>query len=68
MSSDDYEKFQQRVFDELAELEYADQQRILVGMVLAGERYGIDVIAEIVDKHRPVSEVIAELKRKQQKK
>src|SRR5260370_1760321 len=65
MSSDDYVKFQQCVFDELAELEYADQQRILVGMVLAGERYGIDVITEIVDKHRPLSDVIVELRRKQ---
>ena len=68
MSSNDYEKFQQRVFDELTELEQVERQRIIMDIVRAGKRCGIDVIAEIVDKHRPVSEVIAESKRKQQGK
>jgi hypothetical protein len=68
MSSNDYEKFQQRVFDELTELEQFERQRIIMDIVRAGKRCGIDVIAEIVDKQRPVSEVIAELKRKEQGK
>jgi hypothetical protein len=66
VNSNDYEKFQQNVFDELADLEHADQQRILVDFVQAGKQCGIDVIAEIVDKQRPASEVLAEVKRKQQ--
>lgn len=34
---------------------------------LAGHTAGIDVIAEIVDKKRPVSEVVEEVRRKQPK-
>jgi len=31
--SNDHDKFQQRVFDELADLEHADKQRIIVDFV-----------------------------------
>ena len=36
----------------MADLEHADQQRIIMGFVQAGKQYGINVIAEIVDKNR----------------
>jgi PilZ domain len=67
-SSNHYEIFRQRVFDELADLQHADRQRILIAFVQAGHRCGIDVITEIVDKQRPASEVLAEVKRKQEEK
>jgi hypothetical protein len=56
------------VFDELAHLQHADRQRILIDLVQAGQRCDIDVITEIVNKHRPASEVIAEVKRKRREK
>jgi hypothetical protein len=68
MSSNDYDIFGQHVFAELADLQHADRQRILIDFIQAGQRCGIDVITEIVDKQRPTSEVIAEVKLKQQEK
>ena len=68
MSPNDYEIFRQRVFDELAHLQHADRQRVLIDLVQAGQRCDIDVITEIVNKRRPASEVIAEVKRKHQEK
>ncbi len=66
MSSNHYQIFRQRVFDELADLQPADQRLILIDFVQVGQRYGIDVITEIVDNDRPASEVMAEVIRKQQ--
>jgi hypothetical protein len=63
----DYEKFQQMMFDQLDDLEAADQQRVIVDFVEAGLRVGIDVIAEIVDKKRDPSEVIAQVREKSKK-
>jgi uncharacterized protein (DUF488 family) len=65
MDSNNYDKFQQRIFDEMAELEEAEYQRLLVDFIQAGKMCGIDVIAEIAEKNRPVSEVVAEVRRKQ---
>jgi len=66
MSSNHYQIFRQRVFDELADLQPADQRLILIDFVQVGQRYGIDVITEIVDNDRPAPEVMAEVIRKQQ--
>jgi hypothetical protein len=63
----DYEKFQQQMFNQLDELEQTDQQRLLEDFVAAGNQCGVDVIAEIVDRRRPVSEVVAEVRQKQRK-
>jgi hypothetical protein len=68
MSPNDYKIFRQRVFDELVGLQHADRQRILIDLVQAGQRCGIDVITEIVNKERPASEVMTEVKRKHQEK
>jgi hypothetical protein len=66
MSPNDYEIFRRRVFDELVGLQHADRQRILIDLVQSGQRCDIDVITEIVNKQRPASEVMAEVKRKHQ--
>jgi len=47
MAPSDYEKFQQRMFDQLDDLEQADKQRILVEFLKVGYQCGIDVIKEI---------------------
>lgn len=67
MALSDYEKFQQQMFNQLDELEQTDQQRLLEDFVAAGNQCGVDVIAEIVDRRRPVSEVVAEVRQKQRK-
>jgi hypothetical protein len=68
MNSNDYEKFEQREFDELAELERTDRHRTLVEFIQVGKRCGIDVILEIVDKNPPVSKVFDEVRLKLQEK
>lgn len=67
MAQTDYEKFQQKMFDQLDDLEEAAQQRIIEDFVIAGRSCGIDVIAEIVDKHRPASDVITEVRQRSKK-
>jgi hypothetical protein len=68
MCPNDYDIFRQHVFDELADLQHADKQRILIDFIQAGQRCGVDVITEIVDKQRPASQVLAEVNLKQQEK
>lgn len=63
-SPNDYEKFQQQVFDQLDDLEEADRQHMIADFIRAGQRCGVDVIKEIVDNGRPASEVIAEVRQK----
>ncbi len=55
--SSDYEEFQQKMFDQLDDLEQADQQRVLVEFVKVGYRCGIDVVNEI-KQGKPVDEVV----------
>lgn len=62
----DYEKFQQRMFDELEDLERFEQQRIISEFVKAGQQCGVDVMSEILDKARLPSEVMAEIRQKTQ--
>lgn len=62
----EYEKFQEQMFDQLDELEILGKQRTIEYFVKAGQQFGIDVIAEIVDKKRSVSEVVAEIRRREE--
>jgi len=59
MMGSNFEKFQQRVFEELDELEELDRQHAVESFVEYGRQHGIDVIAEVLDKGRSVSEVFA---------
>ena len=52
-----FEKFRQLVFDELDELEQVDRQHAVESLVEYGRQHGIDVITEVVDKGRSISEV-----------
>jgi hypothetical protein len=61
----DYEKFQELTFDHLDDLEVLGKQRTIEDFVKAGQKFGIDVIAEIVDKKKSVSEVVAEIRQKE---
>jgi spore coat polysaccharide biosynthesis protein SpsF (cytidylyltransferase family) len=61
----DYEKFQELTFDHLDDLEVLGKQRTIEDFVRAGQKFGIDVIAEIVDKKRSVSEVVAQIRQKE---
>jgi len=54
-----FERFQQRVFEELDELEQLDCQLAVESFVEYGRQHGIDMVAEVVDKGRSVSEVFA---------
>jgi len=57
-----FERFQKRVFEELDELEQLDRQQAAESFVEYGRQHGIDVITEVVDKGRSVSEVFADIK------
>jgi hypothetical protein len=54
-----FERFRQRVFEELDELEQLDRQQAVESFVEYGRQHGIDMIAEVLDKGRSVSEVFA---------
>ena len=54
MAANNVEAFWQQVFDELDEL---DRQQAVKTFVEYGRQHGIDVIAEVVDKGRSISEV-----------
>jgi len=54
-----FEKFQQCVFDESGELEQVDRKCAVETFVKYGRQHGVDVIAEVLDKGRSVSEVFA---------
>lgn len=58
MTDSEYEKFQQRIFDQLDDLELAYRERVVADFVERGAWVGIDVIAEILDKGKPASEVL----------
>jgi len=45
------------VFEELDELEQIDRQHAVESFVEYGRQHGIDVIAEVVDRGRSISEV-----------
>lgn len=57
MEASDFDAFQRRVFDELDELEQVDRQYAVKCFVEYGRRHGVDVIAEVLDKGRSISEV-----------
>jgi len=54
-----FERFRQRVFEELDELEQLDRQHAVESFVEYGRQHGVDVIAEVLDKGMSVSEVFA---------
>ena len=57
MTASKFERFQQRVFEELDELEELDRKHAVESFVEYGRQHGIDVIAEVLDKGRKISEV-----------
>jgi hypothetical protein len=57
MPSKDYEEFQQRIFDELEELEHAQGDRVIIDFIRRGHQVGIDVVAEM-GKGKSAQEVI----------
>ena len=63
----DYEDFQQRIFDQLRELEEAEHQGIVIRFVERGKRCGVDVMTEILDKRKSVDEVFAAIDQKESK-
>jgi hypothetical protein len=54
----DYEKFQQRIFDQLAEMEARERTRIVADLIAIGHRAGVDVVAEVLDKGKTLAEVL----------
>ena len=54
-----FERFRQRVFEELDELEQIDRQHAAESFVEYGRQHGVDVITEVVDKGRSVTDVFA---------
>jgi len=58
-----FEQFQQCVFDELGELEQVDRKCAVETFLEYGRQHGVDVIAEVLDKGRSVSEVFAAIAR-----
>ena len=58
-----FERFRQRVFDELGELEQVDRKCAVETFVEYGRQHGVDVIAEVLDKGRSVSEVFVAIAR-----
>lgn len=57
MNSNNYEKFQQRMFDQLDELDFEYKQKVINEFILEGAKVGIDVISEFVDNHRSVEHI-----------
>ena len=64
MTKSNYEKFRQRAFEEMHDVPQADRERVIEDFVKAGLRVGVDVIAEVVEKQRPTTEVLAEVREK----
>jgi hypothetical protein len=58
----DCEKFQQRIFGEITELEGRDQTRIAADLVAIGKRAGVDVVVEVLDKGKTLAEVLDAIK------
>ncbi len=63
MTVSDYGKFQQRIFDEMNELNELNNQRIILDFLERGRLCGIDVIAEL-EKGRPLLEIAHEVNQK----
>ena len=57
VAASNFEAFQRRVFDELDELEQVDRQYAVKSFVEYGRQHGVDVIAEVLEKGRSISEV-----------
>ena len=53
----DFERFQQSIFDELDERKLARRQWIVGQFVELGRRFRIDVVAEILDNGKSAPEV-----------
>ncbi len=53
----DYDKFQQQIFDEIEEIEQKQRDRILIDFVTVAYRCGIDVPKEI-KAGRPMDDII----------
>ena len=58
----DYERFQQRIFGEMAELKARDQTRVVTDLVAIGNRAGVDVVVEVLDKGKSLVEVLDAIK------
>lgn len=68
MSPNDYEKFQQRMFDQIEELDFEYKQRVINEFILEGARVGVDVISEFLDNHKSVEDIRALIEKAQQAK
>jgi hypothetical protein len=62
------ERFHQSIFDELEEREFVHLQRIVSQFVELGNRFRVDVIAEILDNRKPASKVFDAIRRAQSQK
>ncbi len=67
MPQSSFERFQQRIFDELDELERRDRERLVDKFVELGRRFRIDVVSEILDNGKSASEVFDAILREQSK-
>lgn len=68
MSPNDYQKFQQRMFDQIEELDLEYKQRVINEFILDGLRVGIDVISEFVNNHKSVEDIRALIQNARQAK
>jgi hypothetical protein len=60
----DYEKFRQRMLEEMHDVPQAERELMIEDFVKAGLRVGVDVVSEVADKQRPTAEVLAEVREK----
>ena len=67
MARSEFERFEQRVSDELNKLKEIDRQRPIDSFVDLGSHYGIDVIAEVLEKGKFLWEVLAMIEEKKTK-
>jgi hypothetical protein len=58
----DNEKFQQQIFDELAKLKQSDRILIAGDLIAIGNRAGVDVVVEVLDKGKTLAEVLDAIK------
>ena len=65
MALSEFERFQQRVFDELDELERTHREKVVNDFVELGTRFRVDVVSEILDRGKSVPEVFETISRAQ---
>ena len=67
MAGSGFERFQQAVCHELDKLGKAGRQHSTHSFVELGRAYGIDVIAEVLDKGKSISEIFAMIQERKTK-